>query len=96
MLVLDSSDARADVAAFRAAGLQTYEPFDFSRKARLPDGREVTVGFSLAFATDPRLPNAAFFTCQQHSPEHFWNPRYQRHPNRALTVLETHQSLVQL
>lgn len=88
MLVLDSVDARADVAAFHSAGLQTYEPFDFSRKARLPDGREVTVGFSLAFATHPAIPNAAFFTCQQHAPEHFWKADYQRHANRALTVLD--------
>lgn len=88
MLVLDTTDARADVAAFRAAGLQTYEPFDFSRKARLPNGQEATVGFSLAFATHPTLPGLAFFTCQQHAPEHFWKPDYQRHANRALTVLE--------
>ncbi|HTN98339.1 MAG TPA: VOC family protein [Nordella sp.] len=88
MLVLDSIDARADVAAFRAAGLHTYEPFDFERKARLPDGREVTVGFSLAFATDPALPNVAFFTCQQHAPEHFWKAEYQRHANRALSILD--------
>jgi hypothetical protein len=88
MLVLDSTNARADVAAFRSAGLHTYEPFDFSRQARLPDGREATVGFSLAFATSPKLPNMAFFTCQQHAPQHFWKAQYQRHPNRALTVLE--------
>jgi hypothetical protein len=88
MLVLDSTDARADVAAFRAARLQAYEPFDFSRKARLPSGREATVGFSLAFATHPAMPEMAFFTCQQHTPEHFWKTEYQRHANRALTVLE--------
>jgi hypothetical protein len=88
MLVLDSTDARADVAAFRALGLMTYEPFDFERKAKLPDGQEVTVGFSLAFATDPALPGLAFFTCQQHAPEHFWKPHYQRHANRALTILD--------
>lgn len=88
MLVLDSTDARADVAAFRAAGLTTYEPFDFSRKARLPDGQDVTVGFSLAFATDPAMPDIAFFTCQQHAPEHFWKADYQRHANRALTILD--------
>jgi hypothetical protein len=88
MLVLDSTDARVDVARFRSAGIRTYEPFDFSRKARLPEGSEVTVGFSLAFVSDPRLPNLAFFTSQQHAPEHFWKPQYQRHPNRALTVLE--------
>lgn len=88
MLALDSTDARADVAAFRAAGLKTYEPFDFSRKARLPDGREVTVGFSLAFVTNPAMPDVAFFTTQQHAPQHFWKPDYQRHANRALTILE--------
>src|SRR5262245_38982512 len=88
MLVLDSTDARADVATFRAAGLNAYDPFDCSRQARLPDGSLATVGFSLAFATDPKLPNLAFFTSQQHAPQHFWKPQYQRHPNRALTVLE--------
>jgi hypothetical protein len=88
MLVLDSIDARADAAAFRVAGLRTYEPFDFSRKARLPNGQEATVGFSLAFATHPAMPDMAFFTCQQHAPEHFWKPDYQRHANRALTILE--------
>lgn len=88
MLVLDSTDARADAAAFHAAGLHTYEPFDFERKARLPNGKEVTVGFSLAFATDPALPNVAFFTCQQHAPEHFWKAEYQRHANRALSILD--------
>lgn len=88
MLVLDSTDARADIAGFRSAGLKTYEPLDFSRKARLPDGREVTVGFSLAFVTHPAMPEVAFFTCQQHAPQHFWKPDYQRHANRALTILE--------
>ena len=38
MLVLDTADARADIKAWRAAGLHTYEPFDFSRMAKMPDG----------------------------------------------------------
>ncbi len=88
MLVLDSSNARADAAAFRSAGLKTYEPFQFSRKARLPDGREATVGFTLAFVTDPAMPDVAFFTSQQHAPEHFWKPDYQRHANRAVTIVD--------
>ena len=83
MLVFESADARADQTAFAAAGLETYAPFDFSRQATLPDGRQVTVAFSLAFVTDPRLPEAAFFVCQQHAPEHFWKPQYQRHANGA-------------
>ncbi len=56
MLVLDTADARADIAAWRAAGLHTYEPFEFSRTAKLPDGQEITVGFSLAFVSHPAAP----------------------------------------
>ncbi|HUE46591.1 MAG TPA: VOC family protein [Aestuariivirgaceae bacterium] len=88
MLVLDSRDARADADAFRQAGLATYEPFDFSRTAELPSGEEVKVGFSLAFTGHPDIDSAAFFTCQQHAPEHFWRPEYQNHENTAHTVQE--------
>jgi len=88
MLVLESADARTDQQRFTAVGLKTYEPFDFSRKARQPSGEEVTVGFSLAFATDPLAPENAFFTCQQHAPEHFWKPEYQTHANTAHTITD--------
>lgn len=88
MLVFQSSDARRDQAEFRARGLETYEPFDFSRAATLPDGSIKTVAFSLAFVTEPRMPDAAFFTCQQHAPEYFWKPDYQRHANGARAVVE--------
>ena len=88
MLVFQSTDARRDQAEFKARGLDTYEPFDFSRQARLPDGSSKTVAFSLAFATEPRMPDAAFFTCQQHAPEFFWKPEYQRHANGAGAVVE--------
>src|SRR5215207_11477310 len=50
MLVFASDDARADISSFAAAGLPTFAPFDFERQAQLPDGRKVTVGFSLGFA----------------------------------------------
>lgn len=86
MLVLESADARADTAEFAKAGLKTYRPFDFSRKAVLPSGEEVTVAFSLAFTSDPNVADAGFFTCQQHAPEHFWKPDYQRHANSARTI----------
>jgi hypothetical protein len=88
MLVFDSIDARADQAEFSRKGLDTYAPFDFRRQATLPDGREVTVGFSLAFVTHPSMPDAAFFCCQQHAPEHFWRPEYQAHQNTAVGVEE--------
>jgi len=88
MLVFQSLDARRDQAEFAARGLETYAPFDFSRQAKLPDGSMATVAFSLAFVTDPRMPDAAFFTCQQHAPQYFWKPDYQRHANGARSVME--------
>ena len=88
MLVFEGHDARADRDEFAAKGLSDYAPFDFSRRARLPDGNEATVAFSLAFVTHPAMPEAAFFTCQQHAPEYFWKPDYQRHGNGARTISE--------
>ncbi len=88
MLVFESQDARADVRDFVGQSLTTYEPFDFQRQARLPDGSEVTVGFSLAFVTDPRMPQVTLFCCQQQAPQHFWKPDYQVHPNTAIRCEE--------
>lgn len=88
MLVFQSHDARRDQAEFAAAGLATYAPFDFGREARLPDGGTARVAFSLAYVTDPRLPESAFFTCQQHAPKYFWKREYQTHANGARTIVE--------
>jgi len=88
MLVFESGDAEADRADFAKAGLRGYRPFRFERRAKLPDGGEATVAFSLAFASDPRIPEAAFFVCQQHAPQYFWKPEYQRHANGAVAVTE--------
>lgn len=88
MLVFASDDARRDQAEFAKSGLKTYAPFDFSRKAKLPGGEEVTVGFTLSFVTDNRMPEAGFFACQQHAPQHFWKPEYQSHANGAVAVAE--------
>lgn len=88
MMVFASHDSRADHAEFKSRGLPDWAPFDFSRRARLPDGSEATVAFSLAFATNQRMPEAVFFTCQQHAPQYFWKPEYQRHANGARRVAE--------
>lgn len=84
MLVLDSGDARADAACFAAAGIGAFEPFFFERRGRRPDGSETHVAFTLAFAN--AAPDAAFFVCQQHFPENFWNPPFQRHDNGATNI----------
>jgi len=86
MLVLTSADRDADRAGWTARGLREYDPVDFERQATLPDGSKVRVAFSLAFTGDPALDGLSFFVCQQHTPEAFWKPDYQRHRNGARRI----------
>ncbi|QIE54782.1 VOC family protein [Pikeienuella piscinae] len=86
MLVFASEDARADNDAFAKAGLQTFAPFDFERKGRLPDGAEATLSFSLAFSRAPEAPEAPIFVCQNRAPGLFWKVGYQRHENGATGI----------
>ncbi|MDH3452791.1 MAG: VOC family protein [Gammaproteobacteria bacterium] len=91
MLVLSGNDSRADVAAFAARGLTTYAPFDFTRQARQPDGSEVEVAFSLAFASYSAAPRVGLFTCHNRYPQYFYRPTYQSHANgvAAITAVVT-------
>jgi len=86
MMVMRSADAEADRRGFEAAGIGGFARFDFARKGRRPDGSEVEVAFSLAFAASPALPETGFFVCQQHFPENFWSRAAQVHRNGALGV----------
>lgn len=86
MLVFQTSDARADLLRFEAAGLHTFAPFDFARKARLPDGSSVTVSFTLGFVRSPHMPRIALFVCENRAQQVFWKPEYQRHPNGAQLI----------
>ncbi len=86
MMVMRSPDAEADRRGFEAAGIGGFARFDFARKGRRPDGREVEVAFSLAFAASPALSETGFFVCQQRFPENFWSRAAQVHPNGALAV----------
>jgi hypothetical protein len=86
MLAMCSADAEADRKAFAAKGLGDFARFDFTRKARRPDGGEVDVAFSLAFAASPALPQAGFFVCEHKFPENFWSRAAQVHPNGARKI----------
>lgn len=86
MLVLRSRDAEVDRLAFACAGIGDFARFDFARKGRRPDGAEVDVAFSLAFAQSRTLPDAGFFVCQQHFPQNFWNAGLQVHRNGACGI----------
>lgn len=89
MLVLESRDSRADAEGFRRAGIGDFESFFFERQAKRPDGSEVRVAFSLAFAENSAARECAFFVCQQHEPQNFWNPVFQQHENGASGLAAT-------
>jgi len=86
MLVLGTQDAAAEIAGWRAAGLETYAPFDFSRMAAMPGGGEKRIGFSLAYTSTPEAPWLGHFACQHHAPEYFAQPQFQKHDNTAQTI----------
>src|SRR4029453_4958566 len=81
LLILESKDAAADAAEFRAAAIGVSDALSFEREGKRPDGTPVKVGFSLALARDAKAPAIGFAVCQQHYPENFWNPAFQQHPN---------------
>ncbi|MFO0993857.1 MAG: VOC family protein [Hyphomicrobiales bacterium] len=88
MLVFDTTDARADSAAWQKAGLKTYQPFDFQRAAKLPSGEEITVGFSIAFTRATIAPWIGIFACQHYRPDYYEQERYLAHANTAQGVRE--------
>lgn len=88
MLVFRSTDARRDRERVVQRGLPVEEPYSFEREATLPDGSKATVGFTVAFVTDPAMPDTAFFFCQQLAPQHFWKPEFQSHENGAQALSE--------
>jgi catechol 2,3-dioxygenase-like lactoylglutathione lyase family enzyme len=86
LLILESQDAAKDAEEFARTGFGLGTAARFERAGRRPDGSEVKVAFSLAFARDPRAPDCGFAVCQQHFPENFWNPAFQQHRNAVTGV----------
>ena len=86
LMILESAYARADEAAFRAAGIAGSDAMRFEREGKRPDGSAVKVAFSLAFAENELAPDIHFAVCQQHYPENFWNPAFQNHGNGATGI----------
>jgi hypothetical protein len=83
LLLLATDDAATDAAALQSAGIAASNVLKFERDGKRPDGATVKVAFSLAFARDAGAPGVGFAVCQQHFPENFWNPAFQRHANSA-------------
>lgn len=86
MLVLKGQGS-PDAEQFRAKGIGDFELYDFEREGKRPDGTPLKVSFSLAFASDPNVPDTGFFTCQhRHPPGNFWNAEFQKHANGTTSV----------
>jgi hypothetical protein len=92
MMVFKGDDARGDISSFAAAELGTFAPFDFERIARMPDGTEATLAFSLAFVQSPDMPRVAFLVCENRARRHFWKPQYQAHVNGATGIAAVYLS----
>ena len=88
MLVLASDDAARDRQDFLQNDIGDFAPFHFERQGMSPDGKPVTVAFSLAFARDALAPDIGYFVCQHHFPENFWSAAAQAHPNHANALTE--------
>ncbi len=87
MLALESKNIEADVEDFKQRGIGASSALAFSREAKLPDGKTVTVGFTLAFARDALSPHTGFFAIQHRDPALFYKPELQQHKNGASGVL---------
>jgi catechol 2,3-dioxygenase-like lactoylglutathione lyase family enzyme len=85
-LVLASSDANADKAAFDKAGFGGFPVFDFGRMGKRPDGSEAELSFSLSFLREPDSRDVMTFVCQHKRPENFWFKELQAHSNRVARV----------
>ena len=83
LVIFQTQDTAADLARWKARGLDVYDQFNFERFATLPDGSKVTVRFELGFVTSPALPDVLFYVCHNKAEEHFWKPQFQAHENGA-------------
>ena len=83
LIVFRTDDTAADLARWKAAGLDVYDQFNFERQATLPDGSQQTVRFELGFVTSPLMPDVLFYVCDNKAEQHFWKPEFQEHANSA-------------
>lgn len=86
MLALKTDDPETLAARLAEAGLSRYPTFSFKRTGQAPDGSELPLSFTLAFASHADFVRAGLFALVHHQPENFWHAAYQAHPNTAVAV----------
>ncbi len=87
-LVLSTRDASADHADFRRAGISAGRILRFSRGVRDLEGKMDKASFKLAFAADPRAPDAFFFTCERVRTPSVDRTALQHHANGATAICQ--------
>ena len=80
--VVSTDDAEADYHRYAELGYPDGPVVTFSRMSQGANGTETEARFSLAFAADPRSPDARFFSCETQAPPRSSGP-LQSHPNGA-------------
>ena len=95
MICLKSPDCDADAAALRAAGITVHGPDEFFRTGEMPDGRLADVRGRFMLFPNPATPRTSLFAFDHLSPECFWRPEWQAHPNGARRVLKVVQTALE-
>ena len=86
-LVIRSDDVKADRRLYKEEGL--YEGrVRFSRAFETPDGEKGKASFRLAFAGDPRMPDAHVFACQVAKAPKVDRSALTAHANGAVGLVE--------
>ncbi len=87
-LVLKSDDAEADDAMFEKYAMSGGSVVNFSRQFATPDGKSDEMSVRLAFAADPRAPDAGFFTCETRNVPDVDQTALKTHANGATGLLD--------
>lgn len=85
-LAFGTQNAKADHRRFVFSGLSAGRQLTFSRPFTMPDGSEAEAAFRLAFAADPRSPDAFFFTCERTKQPDVDRSALQTHANGAVGI----------
>lgn len=87
-LVFKTTDAPADHKRFRKLGFSAGKEGAFSRTFTDAKGKQSEASFRMAFARDPRAPDALVFTCHRMTDNSRALKSLQSHDNGALSMRE--------
>ena len=87
-LVIRSRNAKADHREFVEEGISGGRRLRFKRRFETPDAQRASAAFRLAFAADPRMPDAFFFACEVRKAPKVDRTTLTTHANGAVALRE--------